>query len=34
MMHYPNREGFDLPEDLFKKKIGFRPGGDNVNGKH
>lgn len=24
MMHYPNREGYDFPKDLFKKKIGFR----------
>ena len=34
MMHYPNREGFDLPEDLFKKKIGFRQGGDDADGNH
>ena len=34
MMHYPNREGFDLPEDLFKKKIGFRQGDGHVNGDH
>ena len=34
MMHYPDREGFDFPEDLFKKKIGFRQGDDDADGNH
>ena len=34
MMHYPDREGFDFPKDLFKNKIGFKQGGDNDDGNH
>ena len=26
LMHYPDREGFDFPQDVLKKKIGFKQG--------